>query len=144
MRVEDEYAFGGNVTGLYNGDNPIHDFRKFLQKAKKAGMLPSWWNSSKQAECERVATRSQDHNISHAVEKGGYSGAVWQFDDADDISHAGGEDLWQRELLLRQDRCCSRGIGRQIGRLRGRKRHCGTSSGLGESLKGYAISVILG
>ncbi|CAM6085172.1 unnamed protein product [Calypogeia fissa] len=56
MRVEDEYVYGGNIIGLYNGNNPLPDFKKFLHLAEsRPNLLPPWWNKQKREECERLA-----------------------------------------------------------------------------------------
>lgn len=71
MRVEDEYVYGTNTIGLYNGDNSLPDFRKFLDLAEsRSNLLPPWWNKQKRKECERLAV-SKDYwsNINYAVEK---------------------------------------------------------------------------
>ncbi|KAF8861842.1 hypothetical protein BDZ45DRAFT_671659 [Acephala macrosclerotiorum] len=71
MRCEDEYAFGANTVGIYNGDDPLPDFNEFLTLAEKRnGILPSWWNNAKRRECVRLATGGdQWADISSAVEK---------------------------------------------------------------------------
>ena len=71
MRCEDEYTFGGNTVGIYGDENPIYEFREFLDLAeKKQGLLPTWWNKVKRAECVRWATGGDDwSDISCAVEK---------------------------------------------------------------------------
>ncbi|KAK0104795.1 hypothetical protein ONS95_005063 [Cadophora gregata] len=70
LRIEDEYNFGGDAGGLYGGEDPLPDFKEFLNKAeKKEGILPKWWNKDKRKECEKVATRDGWANINHAVEK---------------------------------------------------------------------------
>ncbi|OBT85122.1 hypothetical protein VE02_06471 [Pseudogymnoascus sp. 03VT05] len=54
MRVEDEYVYGGNTIGIYNGDNTIPLFR----------------NPVERRECERLAVDgSQWSDINCAVEK---------------------------------------------------------------------------
>lgn len=70
MRVEDEYAFGGNTIGIYNGEQPLPPFKKFLSLAEsRPALLPSWWNPEKRRECERLAVNGEWSNIKAAVEK---------------------------------------------------------------------------
>jgi mitochondrial splicing suppressor protein 51 len=71
MRVEDEYVFGEQNIGIYGGENPLPEFRRFLRLAEsRAGLLPPWWNKDKEKECERIAlARDGWNNINCAVEK---------------------------------------------------------------------------
>jgi len=71
MRVEDGCVFGGNLIGLYNGEDPRRAFDKFLTLAEsRPGLLPPWWNAAKRRECMRLAVdSSQWSNINYAVEK---------------------------------------------------------------------------
>lgn len=71
LRCEDEYAFGGNTIGIYNEENPMREFKKFLNLAeKRENLLPKWWNADKRTECVRFATGGNDWaDISCAVEK---------------------------------------------------------------------------
>jgi mitochondrial splicing suppressor protein 51 len=71
LRVEDEYAFGCNNIGIYAGEDPRPEFKKFLDLAEsRNGILPSWWNADKRKECERMAVDSSGWNdINCAVEK---------------------------------------------------------------------------
>lgn len=72
MRVEDEYAFEGNLTGLYGGEDPVAGFNRYLDRAERcsAGVLPSWWNKEKRAECLALGKdRSGWSCLHHAVEK---------------------------------------------------------------------------
>ncbi|KFY87243.1 hypothetical protein V500_07046 [Pseudogymnoascus sp. VKM F-4518 (FW-2643)] len=71
MRVEDEYSFGGNTIGIYNGDKPLPPFKKFLSLAEsRQAILPSWWSPEKRRECERLAVNgNQWSDINAAVEK---------------------------------------------------------------------------
>ena len=71
MRMEDEYSFGGNTIGIYNGDKPLPPFKKFLSLAEsRQAILPSWWSPAKRRECERLAVDgSQWSDINAAVEK---------------------------------------------------------------------------
>lgn len=58
QRLDDEYQFEGTKRGLYAGgrqNKPIDDFRRFLDLAGKAKILPHWWNQDRQKECERRA-----------------------------------------------------------------------------------------
>ncbi|KAF4625385.1 hypothetical protein G7Y89_g12782 [Cudoniella acicularis] len=71
LRCEDEYSFGGNTVGIYNEENPIREFNKFLDLAEKRNkLLPPWWNKEKRGECVRWATGGSDWaDINCAVEK---------------------------------------------------------------------------
>jgi splicing suppressor protein 51 len=70
MRVEDEYVFGGNTIGIYNGDKPLPEFKKFLSLAEsRQAILPPWWSPAKRWECERLAVNGTFSNIHGAVEK---------------------------------------------------------------------------
>ncbi|KAI1348984.1 putative MYND domain protein [Xylaria sp. FL0043] len=74
MRLEDEYVFEGNtaVDSIYGGaKSSITGFRKFLRlAASRPGLLPPWWNASKQKACEELGmSSSQWHDLRCAVEK---------------------------------------------------------------------------
>lgn len=71
MRVEDDYKFAGDTRGLYNEEDPLPDFKHFLDLAeKRKGILPSWWNQEKRNACERLAVDvTQWADINAAVEK---------------------------------------------------------------------------
>ena len=71
MRVEDDYVFAGDTRGLYNGDNPLPDFRRFLNMAeKRSGILPSWWSQAKRRQCEKKAVDTAAwSDLNAAVEK---------------------------------------------------------------------------
>lgn len=70
MRVEDEYTFRGDATGVYAGDSPVPGFRRFLEKAQKKKLLPAWWDKDKLAACVTFGMR-KDHwfDLGCAVEK---------------------------------------------------------------------------
>ena len=73
MRVEDDYAFRGDVSddSIYGGGNPVKGFRRFLQKAEaRSGVLPSWWNAEKRKACIAKGN-AKDHwsSLHFAVEK---------------------------------------------------------------------------
>ena len=70
MRIEDNYTFAGDACGLYAGQNPLPDFRRFLNLAeKRKGVLPLWWSPAKRKECERQAVVGKFSNLNGAVEK---------------------------------------------------------------------------
>lgn len=55
---------------MYNGEDPTPDFRKFLKRAEKTGVLPKWWNGQKRAEVLELAQDEDGQScIHHAVEK---------------------------------------------------------------------------
>jgi splicing suppressor protein 51 len=71
MHVEDEYTWGGELTGLYAGKDPLIGFRKFLDLAEREGtVLPKWWNKEKRAECEKLGMIAGEWSyLRFAVEK---------------------------------------------------------------------------
>ncbi|PVH70408.1 hypothetical protein DL98DRAFT_472722 [Cadophora sp. DSE1049] len=70
LRVEDEYTFQGDAGGLYGGEDPLPDFKRFLnQVEKREGVLPKWWSKEKRKECEKIAKNESWANINAAVEK---------------------------------------------------------------------------
>ena len=71
MRLEDDYVFAGDTHGLYNGDDPLPDFREFLDLAEsRDGILPAWWCGAKRAECEaRAVGNAEWSDLNAAVEK---------------------------------------------------------------------------
>ena len=72
MRIEDEYVFRGDASGLYGGEDPRPGFKRFLNKAeRRPGLLPSWWSKEKRKNCEKRAVDSVNwSDINSAVEKG--------------------------------------------------------------------------
>lgn len=70
MRLEDEYTFQGDASGIYGGESSLPGFREFLKLAeKKGGILPKWWSAEKKAEIIRLAQRDSWANITTCVEK---------------------------------------------------------------------------
>ena len=71
MRVEDDYKFAADPHGLYDNEDPLEDFQKFLGLAQaRKGLLPKWWNGDKRKACERLATDSKQWAfIGAAIEK---------------------------------------------------------------------------
>ena len=71
LRVEDDYNFGGDTRGLYNGDDPLPDFQVFLDLAEtRSGILPGWWSRGKRRECEEKAVGTEEwSDLNAAVEK---------------------------------------------------------------------------
>lgn len=71
MRVEDDYCFRGELTGLYNQENPLPHFGQYLDLAEsRPDVLPRWWSKEKRAACERVAVdASRWSDLNCAVEK---------------------------------------------------------------------------
>lgn len=71
LRVEDDYSFRGELSGLYNQEDPLLHFREYLNLAEaQPGLLPKWWSKEKRTACERVAVDSSRwSDLSCAVEK---------------------------------------------------------------------------
>ncbi|TVY83493.1 hypothetical protein LSUE1_G004861 [Lachnellula suecica] len=71
LRCEDEYTFGANTIGIYDGKDPVPAFKKFLNLAeKREEILPGWWNQEKRTECVEFATGGSEWaDLSCAVEK---------------------------------------------------------------------------
>ena len=71
LRVEDDYSFRGETSGLYNQENPLPHFRKYLDLAEsRQGVLPKWWSKEKREACEKLALdSSQWSDLNCAVEK---------------------------------------------------------------------------
>ena len=71
MRVEDDHVFSADNRGLYNQEDPLPDFRRFINLAeKRPGILPTWWSVEKRRACMRHAVADGSwSNISCAVEK---------------------------------------------------------------------------
>jgi len=69
MRIEDDYVYG-RIRGLYADEDPIPDFRRFLDMAEAKKLLPVWWDREKRAACESLAVKSDGNcYLGHAVEK---------------------------------------------------------------------------
>ncbi|KAK9813983.1 hypothetical protein WJX73_007938 [Symbiochloris irregularis] len=72
MRVEDEYVFEGNPSGVYVGEDPLPPFKRFLRKAEQNKVVPSWWDSKAKRECVAKALDKEGMCcIHHYVEKSG-------------------------------------------------------------------------
>ena len=71
LRIEEQFIRGGDACGLYNGDDPRPDFKRFLTKAeRRPGLLPSWWSIEKRKICEKRAVDSVTwSDINCAVQK---------------------------------------------------------------------------
>ena len=70
LRIEDEYALNGNPAGLYAQEDPVGDFKEYLDVAEqKGGILPSWWNTEKRADCVRLGEAEGWHCLQYAVQK---------------------------------------------------------------------------
>lgn len=71
MRVEDDYVFSADNRGLYNQEDPLPDFRRFINLAeKRPGILPAWWSVDKRRACMRKAVLDSSwSDINCAVEK---------------------------------------------------------------------------
>ncbi|MCJ1397232.1 hypothetical protein MMC11_000424 [Xylographa trunciseda] len=71
LRIDDEYVFRGDAGGLYAGESPLPDFRRYLSRAeKKGGVLPKWWGREKRRACEKTAVdKAQWSDLNCAVEK---------------------------------------------------------------------------
>ena len=66
------YKFQGTTLGLYNLENPIVEFKKFLKRAEKNGkVLPKWWDQEAKKECVQLGMKKGGGSeLAHAVEKG--------------------------------------------------------------------------
>jgi splicing suppressor protein 51 len=61
LRVEDEYTFRGDASGLYGDEDPLSCFRDYLDQAEQCGeVLPPWWNQAKRRACENQAMRKSE------------------------------------------------------------------------------------
>ncbi|KAI1269969.1 putative MYND domain protein [Xylariaceae sp. FL1019] len=72
MRIEDEYKFEGEAAedSIYGGrPDSLLGFTKFLNKAARSGLLPSWWNTEKEAACKKLGMESEWHDLRCKVEK---------------------------------------------------------------------------
>lgn len=71
MRLEDECNFRGKFRGVYDGEEPLPDFQRFLDLAEsKAGVLPPWWSREKRYDCEKAAMdRGRWSNLHSKIEK---------------------------------------------------------------------------
>ncbi len=71
LRVEDEYTFRGDASGLYGDEDPLPCFRDYLDQAEQCGeVLPPWWNQAKRRACENQAMRKSEFSyLGYAVEK---------------------------------------------------------------------------
>jgi mitochondrial splicing suppressor protein 51 len=75
MRIEDLYVFEAEFDegSIYDGEeSSIRGFTRFLDKVEQAGkgILPSWWNSNKKAECLAMGMGAKHwQDLRHAVEK---------------------------------------------------------------------------
>ena len=101
MRVEDDYVFAGDTRGLYNDDDPLLDFRKFLGMAEtRVGVLPGWWSVKKRRECEKRAVNSARWDcLYYAVQK------------QDVIEHYGDPTMPMRLRLLAEKIYCTKIAG---------------------------------
>ncbi|KAF8427948.1 hypothetical protein EV426DRAFT_528816 [Tirmania nivea] len=71
LRIDDMYTFQGELIGLYNQENPVREFKRFLLLAEKNGkVLPKWWNLQSKAECVQLGLKKGGGSeLVHAVEK---------------------------------------------------------------------------
>jgi len=70
LRVEDEYKFMGETRGIYNQERPRADFNRYLDKAERKGVLPTWWNTEKRRACEEYGFDDSNwSDLKCAVEK---------------------------------------------------------------------------
>ena len=102
FRVEDSYIYGGNEIGWtldYNGMPPKVESKSFLYKARKAGILPDWFDNEARAECRKLAFDvNGDVYIGHAIEiediEAGYGkedqSMVWLMRSAAENIYGGG------------------------------------------------------
>lgn len=72
LRIEDEYVLSGKVEvgSLYAHDFPLAHFIRFIELARREGILPDFWNPERSVACQQIAL---DENggacILHAVDK---------------------------------------------------------------------------
>jgi mitochondrial splicing suppressor protein 51 len=56
LRAYEELYYSGHKRGLYNKEEALPDFQRFLDNAeKRAGLLPPWWSKQKRKECIELA-----------------------------------------------------------------------------------------
>ena len=61
LRVEDKYVFRQNSSGLYAGEDPMPEFKRFLNLAEKGkNVLPVRWDKKKRRACERQANDKKE------------------------------------------------------------------------------------
>lgn len=73
MRLEDDSNFANDERGIYAGEDPKVDFRRFLDLAEsRRGLLPKWWTLEKRSACEdKAQDTTQWADIGRRVSKGG-------------------------------------------------------------------------
>ena len=100
LRIEDDYTFSGDAGGLYAEENPLPDFRRFLNLAeKRKGPLPEWWSAANRKKCERLATdRKQWSCLYFAVEKS-------------DVMEHYKDNLMPMKLRMLAEKIYKRGLG---------------------------------
>jgi mitochondrial splicing suppressor protein 51 len=71
LRVEDDFNYGGYMHGTHGNDAAglLPDFRDFMTKAERNGLLPNWWNEEKRQACEEAVIGDPYSNIKAVIEK---------------------------------------------------------------------------
>lgn len=50
--------YAGELRDIYNGDDPLPEFSRYLSHAeRRRNILPCWWTSSQREKCERFGSR---------------------------------------------------------------------------------------
>lgn len=73
LRVEDEYALSGKAEAgsLYAHDFPLTHFIRFIELARREGILPDSWSPNRSVACQQIALDEDgDACILHSVDKG--------------------------------------------------------------------------
>ena len=56
-RIENSHQIRSEMRGLYDEDNHMEEFKKFLDLVEgRPGVLPSWWSAQKRSACEKRAS----------------------------------------------------------------------------------------
>ncbi|KAK5064590.1 hypothetical protein LTR84_000423 [Exophiala bonariae] len=69
LRCDDNFTWDQHEHGIYGEKAPMPVFDDFLVRAKRADVLPSWWNEEKEQKCKKMAMEDTYFNIKFATEK---------------------------------------------------------------------------
>jgi hypothetical protein len=62
--------FNNNPVGLYKREDPMLEFRAFLNRAEDNNVPPAWWSAQRRGEVEGIAdNRDQLRSVHKAVGK---------------------------------------------------------------------------